>query len=50
MIAVQQERIFTSQCPLQGLVIVKDYLEADGNFLIPYTLKEALSDGFKVKS
>ena len=48
MVAMDQGQIFTSQCPLHGLVVVKDSLEADGNFLIPYTLKEALSNGFKV--
>ncbi|BDA48919.1 probable elongator complex protein 6 [Coccomyxa sp. Obi] len=45
---MEQERIFSPQCPLQGVVLVKDSLEADGTFLIPYTLKEGLSSGYKV--
>ncbi|CAL8463807.1 g3341 [Coccomyxa elongata] len=45
---MEQERLFSPQCPLRGVVLVKDSLEADGTFLIPYTLKEALSSGYKV--
>ena len=42
------ERIFSPICPLRGVVLVKDSLEADGTFLIPYTLRKALSNGYKV--
>ena len=45
---MEQHSLFTLQCPLDGLVLIKDSLQADGAFLIPYSLRAALQEGVKV--
>jgi hypothetical protein len=47
---MEQINLFTPQSPLQGLVLLRDSLDADGAFLVPYSLKQALQEGFKVIS
>lgn len=46
---MDQENIFTPHSPLSGLVVLKDSLDADGNFLVSYTLRHALQEGYKVQ-
>lgn len=46
---MDQESLFTPESPLGGLVVLKDSLDADGNFLISYTVKHALQEGYKVQ-
>ena len=40
--------VFTAQCPCKGLLLVKDDAEADGGFLIPLLLRNALQNGYQV--
>lgn len=50
MVVMEQEHIFASLCPLRGLVLLKDSLDAEGTFLIPYMVRQALSDDYKVST
>jgi hypothetical protein len=47
---MEQQSLFTPQCSLDGLVLIRDSLQADGAFLVPYSLRAALQQGLKVGS
>lgn len=40
--------MFTVERPLAGIVLVKDTLQLDGAFLVPWLVREACSCGYKV--
>ncbi len=46
---MQSVPLYTPERPLRGLILVKDGLEADGAFLIPYSLHAALQEGLQVR-
>lgn len=46
---MQSGPLYTLQTPMKGLILVKDGLEADGAFLVPYSLHAALQEGLQVR-
>ena len=48
MASEEEVLLFAVQQPLRGLVMVKDTLDADGNFLVLYLLQMALQQDQQV--
>ena len=40
--------VFTDTRPLAGVVLVRDSLQLDGAFMVPWLVREAVSSGHKV--
>lgn len=47
---LMDSHVFTDTRPLAGVVLVRDSLQLDGAFMVPWLVREAVSSGMQVSS